>query len=136
MSSLKQAAENVPAAAVMSLRRPLIISAIVGAVALIVSALLGHVVMGILGCIGLGLGLFNTRLLQRDVVKVIAEDNPSRKALGVDSARRLIMITLVAVALGVFIRPDGLGVFFGLAVYQFINIGHTALPVVKELRQR
>jgi hypothetical protein len=136
MSSLKEAAASVPAASVMSLRRPLVYSAVLGAVGLIVSALLGHFVMGLLGIVGLGLGLFNTRLLQRDVAKVIAEENPSRKALGVDSARRLIMITLVAVALGVFVRPDGLGVFFGLALYQFINIGHTALPVVKELRQR
>jgi len=136
MSSLKEAAANVPAAAVMSLRRPLLIAAVIGAAGLVVSGFMGHIVMGILGCIGLGLGLFNTRLMQRDVAKVIAEDNPSRKALGIDSARRLMMITLVAVALGIFVRPDGLGVFFGLAIYQFINIANTTLPVMKELRQR
>jgi hypothetical protein len=136
MSSLKEAAANVPASAVMSLRRPLLISVVVGAAALVVSALLGHVQMGILGCIGLGLGLFNSRLLQRDVLNVISRENPTRKAVGVLSARRLLMITAIAVALGIFVRPDGLGVFFGLAVYQFINIVHTALPVLKERRQQ
>jgi ATP synthase I chain len=136
MSSLKEAAANVPASAVMSLRRPLLISVVVGAAALVVSALFGHVQMGILGCIGLGLGLFNSRLLQRDVLNVISRENPTRKAVGVLSARRLLMITAIAVALGIFVRPDGLGVFFGLAVYQFINIVHTALPVLKERRQQ
>jgi ATP synthase I subunit len=136
MTSLKNAAANVPASAVISMRRPLLVSAAVGAVALIVCAVLGHVVMGILGCVGLGLGLYNTRMLQRDVLKVISQENPSMKALGVLSARRLLILTAVAVALGVFVRPDGLGVFFGLAVYQVINVGHTALPVLKERRQQ
>ncbi|HEY3752818.1 MAG TPA: hypothetical protein VGL80_26835 [Pseudonocardiaceae bacterium] len=136
MTSLNEAAANSPASAVMSLRRPLIASAIIGAAGLVAGALFGHIVMGILGCIGLGLGLFNTRLLQRDVVNVISTANPSKKAVGVLSARRLLMITAIAVALGIFVRPDGLGVFFGLAVYQFINIAHTAMPVLKERRQQ
>lgn len=136
MSSFKEAAANVSAARIINLRRPLLISAGVGAAGLVISALFGHVVMGILGCVGLGLGLMNTRMLQRDVVKVISSDNPAKKAVGMLSARRLVVITLIAVALGIFVRPDGLGVFFGLAVYQFINIGHTVMPAVKEMRQR
>ncbi|HKO00029.1 MAG TPA: hypothetical protein VJX10_23120 [Pseudonocardiaceae bacterium] len=136
MTSLKDAAANVPASAVMSLRRPLLVSVLIGAAGLVVSALLGHVAMGLLGCVGLGLGLVNTRLLQRDVLNVISRDSPSKKAVGVLSARRLLVITAIAVALGIFVRPDGLGVFFGLAVYQFINIAHTAMPVLKERRQQ
>jgi hypothetical protein len=136
MTSLRDAAANVPASAVLSLRRPLLIAACIGAAGVIVSALFGHVVMGVLGCIGLGLGLFNSRMLQRDVVNVIAKDNPNKMAVGMLSARRLVIVTGIAVALGIFVRPDGLGVFFGLAVYQFINIGHTAMPVLKERRQQ
>lgn len=136
MTSLRDAAANVPASAVLSLRRPLLISASVGAVAVVVSALFGHVMMGVFGCVGLGLGLFNSRMLQRDVVNVIAKDNPNKRAVGILSARRLLIITAIAVALGIFDRPDGLGVFLGLAVYQFINIGHTAMPVLKERRQQ
>jgi hypothetical protein len=136
MSSLREAAANVPASAVISLRRPLLISAGLGAVALVVSALLHHFPMGILGCVGLGLGLVNARMLQRDVLTVISKENPTKKAVGILSARRLLIITAIAVALGIFIRPDGLGVFLGLAAYQFINIAHTALPVMKERRQQ
>jgi hypothetical protein len=133
---LKEAAANVPAATVMSLRKPLLMCVGVGAVALLVASLFGHPAMGILGCIGLGLGLFNTRLLQRDIVKVIARENPSKKAVGVLSARRLLVITAIAVALGIFVRPDGLGVFLGLAAYQFINMAHTVGPVMKERRRQ
>ncbi len=134
MTSLKEAAENVPASAVMSLRRPMIVCAIIGAAGLVLGAVLGHWEMGILGCVGLGLGLLNSRLLQRDVLNVISRENPTKKAVGVLSARRLLMITALAVLLGIFIRPDGLGVFFGLALYQFVNIAHTVLPVLKERR--
>jgi hypothetical protein len=136
MPSLSEAAANVPASAVLSLRLPLIVSAVLGAAGLVVSALFGHVVMGILGCIGLGLGLFNTRMLQRDVANVIARDNPNKKAVGLLSARRLAVITGIAVLLGIFVRPDGLGVFLGLAAYQLINVTNTAMPVLKERRQQ
>lgn len=136
MPSLKEAAANVPASAVLSLRRPLLIAAFLGAAGVVVSALFGHLPMGLLGCIGLGLGLFNSRMLQRDVLNVIAKNDPHKRAVGLLSARRLLLITAIAVALGVFVRPDGLGVFFGLAAYQLINIGHTAMPVLKERRQQ
>jgi hypothetical protein len=92
--------------------------------------------MGFLGCVGLGLGLFNTRMLQRDVVTVIAKENPNKRAVGLLSARRLAVISGIAVLLGVFVRPDGLGVFLGLAVYQIINVANTAMPVLKERRQQ
>jgi hypothetical protein len=119
----------------MSLRRPVAIAAAVGAVGLLVCGLFGHIVMGILLVVGLGLGLFNTRLLQRSVVKVISSENPSRTAIGRSSLPRLLLITGLAVALGIFLKPDGFGVFLGLAVFQVIILGTTALPVMKERRQ-
>lgn len=129
------AALNVDAAKVMSLRRPLIISVVVGLVGFAVAASLGHPVMGILGCIGLGLGLFNHRMLQRSVVKAVSTENPTRKALTLSSAQRLLLITLLAVALGIFLRPDGLGVFLGLAVFQVITVTNTLVPVLKGRHQ-
>lgn len=136
MSGLQAAASKVDPSTVMSLRRPLIISVIVGVAGLVGCIVAGHPVMGVLGVIGLGLGLFNARLLQRATVKAISGDHPTKRAMIGSSAQRLLMITLIAVALGVFLRPDGLGVFIGLAVYQLINIANTGIPVVKELRTR
>jgi len=135
VSAFQAAAAKVPAEAVISLRRPVAIAAAVGAVGLLVCGLFGHIVMGILLIVGLGLGLFNTRLLQRSVVKVISSENPSRTAIGRSSLPRLLLITALAVALGIFLKPDGFGVFLGLAVFQVIILGTTALPVMKERRQ-
>lgn len=135
MSAIQAAAANVPAATVLNLRRPVLIAAAVGVVGLVVCGLLGHIVMGILGVVGMGLGLLNTRLLQRSVVKVISSENPSKKAIGASSIPRLLLITALAFALGVFLRPDGLGVFFGLAIFQVIIMGTTAVPVMKERRK-
>jgi hypothetical protein len=113
----------------------MLIAAIVGVVGLVVAGVFGHIVMGILGIIGLGLGLFNTRLLQRSVVKVISSEKPSKTAIGREAVPRLMLITALAVAMGIFLRPDGLGVFLGLAVFQVIIIGTTAAPVMKERRK-
>jgi len=135
VSAFQAAAANVPAGAVLNLRRPMLIAAVVGAVGLVVAGLFGHIVMGILGIIGLGLGLFNTRLLQRSVVKVISSESPSKTAIGRSAIPRLMLITVLAVAFGIFLRPDGLGVFLGLAVFQVIIIGTTAAPVMKERRK-
>lgn len=125
------AALNVDAAKVMSLRRPLVLSVVIGLVGFVVSVVFGHPVMGILGCVGLGLGLFNHRLLQRSVVRAISTESPTRKALTISSAQRLLLITLLAVAMGIFLRPDGLGVFIGLAVFQVITVTNTLVPVMK-----
>jgi hypothetical protein len=135
LSAFQAAAANVPASATLNLRRPLLVAVLVGAAGLLVCGLFGHIVMGILLVVGLGLGLFNTRLLQRSVVKVISSENPSRTAIGRSSLPRLLLITALAVALGIFLKPDGFGVFLGLAVFQVIILGTTALPVMKERRQ-
>jgi hypothetical protein len=136
VSTIREAAAEVPAAAVMSLRRPVLVAALIGAIAIAVTAPLGHPMMGVLGCVGMLLGVLNTRMLQQSVVKVTSSEKPSKKALYFSSAKRLVLITVLAVALGVFVRPDGLGVFFGLAIFQLIMIVNTALPVLKGLRQQ
>lgn len=135
MSAFQAAAANVPAQAVLNLRRPLVIASVVGAAGLVVCGVFGHIVMGILGVIGLGLGVFNTRLLQRTVLKVISSENPSKTAIGRSAVPRLLMITAIAVALGVFLRPDGVGVFLGLAAYQVITLATAMPPVMKERRK-
>jgi hypothetical protein len=132
---MQAAAANVPASAIVNLRKPALIAAGVGVVALVVCGLLGHIVMGILGVVGLALGAVNTRMLQKSVAKVISSPNPSRTAIGRTSVPRLLLITAIAFALGIFLRPDGLGVFFGLAAFQVIILATTVQPVLKERRK-
>jgi hypothetical protein len=133
---MRAAAANVPAAIVLNLRRPVLVSAGFGVIALVLGGLLGHIVMGILFCIGLILGVANARMLQRSVVRVISSGNPTKRAMTGASIQRLLVIAAIALALGFFIRPDGLGVFFGLVVFQMIFVAHTLLPVMKERRKQ
>jgi hypothetical protein len=135
VSAMKAAAAKVPAAVVVNLRKPVLVAAGVGAVGLLVTGLLGHIMMGAFGIVGMGLGLLNTRLLQKSVAKVIASDNPSKMAVGRTSVPRLLMITALAFGIAYFERPDGLGVFVGLAIFQVIIVGTTVAPVVKERRK-
>jgi hypothetical protein len=47
---------------------------------------------------------------------------------------RLALITAVALAVGMLLRPDGLGVFVGLAVFQLLMLIGAAVPVFRSLR--
>ena len=136
VSSLRDAAANVPPPVLINLRRPLIVAAGLAVVAIVVAVVLGHPVMGILFAIGLGMGLYNARLLQKQVVKVISGENPTKRQITGSSVQRLGVLTLLALAMGYFLRPDGLGVFFGLAVFQLIFMAHTVVPVLKERRNQ
>jgi ATP synthase I subunit len=132
---MQAAAANVPAAVVVNLRKPVLIAAGVGALGLLVTGLFGHIMMGAFGIVGIGLGVLNTRLLQKSVAKVIASENPSKMAVGRTSVPRLMLITALAFGIAIFVRPDGLGVFFGLAIFQVIIIATTAAPIMKERRK-
>jgi hypothetical protein len=127
---------SVPGGKMLNLRRPLIMSGAMGALGLLATGLLGHILMGVFGCVGLALGLLNTRLVQRSVSRATITENPSKRALAFNAVGRLAIITVLAVGVALLVRPDGLGVFVGLAVFQFIITASTAGTVVKELRQQ
>jgi hypothetical protein len=129
------AAANVPASTVLDLRKPVFVAIFVGCVGLVVCGVLGHIVMGAFLIVGMGLGLLNTRMLQKSVAKVIASENPNKKAIGKSSVPRLALITALAFGIGVFVQPDGLGVFFGLVIFQLIIVGTTTMSVMKERRK-
>lgn len=133
---MREAAANVPPAALINLRRPLLAATAFAVIGIVLGAVFGHPVMGILFAIGLGMGLYNARMLQRQVVKVISAENPTKRAITGSSLQRLGVLTIIALALGYFLRPDGLGVFFGLAAFQLIFMANTMLPVLKERRQQ
>ena len=120
----------------LNLRRPLLMAGALGAIGLLATGLLGHIWMGVFGIAGLALGLLNTRLVQRSVSRATITENPSKRALAFSALGRLAIITILAVGLALIFRPDGLGVFAGLAIFQFIITASTAGTVVKELRQQ
>jgi len=52
------------------------------------------------------------------------------------SASRLLIITAIALVIGFLLKPDGIGVFVGLAISQVVIVLNTTLPVLKGLRQQ
>ncbi len=89
---------------------------------------------GVFFGVGLGLGLINALLVQRSVASITAGDHPLKKKMALNSATRLLIITAVGLTIAFVFRPLGLGVVFGLALFQVVLVLATALPVWKKIR--
>ena len=114
--------------------RLFVISVGVTAVAMLAAGLYGHLMVGVFFGIGLLLGLLNALLVRRSVEAITARDHPLKRSMALNSASRLAIITIVGLIIAYVFRPAGLGVVFGLALFQVLLIGSTALPVWKKLR--
>jgi hypothetical protein len=114
--------------------RLFVISVGVTAVAMLVAGLFGHLMVGVFFGIGLLLGLLNALLVRRSVEAITARDHPLKRSMALNSASRLAIITIVGLIIAYVFRPAGLGVVFGLALFQVLLVAATALPVWKKLR--
>ncbi len=123
-----------PVSAVANLRRSAMLSAVLGAVSIIVLALAGHPLMGVFGTIGLALGAANNWLLQRSVLQAAADFAQGKARLRRGVMVRLGAVTLLAIGIAMLVRPDGIGVFVGLAVFHVMMLVGAALPVFRSLR--
>jgi hypothetical protein len=123
-----------PVSAAANLRRSAVLAAGIGAVAIVVCSLEGHPLMGVFGFLGLGLGAYNNKLLQKSVIRYASTPEMGKKQFRRGVMARLSLITLIAIAVGFFVRPDGLGVFVGLAVFQILMLIGAAVPVFRSLR--
>jgi uncharacterized protein (DUF58 family) len=115
--------------------RLLVICLALTAVAIAAAASLGHVWFGAFFGIGLGLGLLNAVLVQRSVESITAEAHPLKRKMALNSATRLLVITVIGLTIAFVFRPTGLGVVFGLALFQVLLVLSTAVPVMKALRK-
>ncbi len=104
----------------------------IGVLGLLGCLLLSAVLTGLGLCIGLALGIFNFRLIQRSVVKVgEREEANRRRPLAINTMGRLGVITVIALGL-LFASFDlGLGVMGGLAVFQAILLVNVARSMFK-----
>jgi hypothetical protein len=114
--------------------RLLATSLVLTVVAVVIAGLLGHPMVGVFFGVGLLLGLLNALGVQRSVAAITAEEHPLKKKMAVNSATRLLFITAIGLAVAFVFRPAGLGVVFGLALFQVLLVLSTALPVWKKLR--
>lgn len=123
-----------PVSAAANLRRAVLISSALGLAAIVVLSLSGHPWMAVFGCIGLALGAVNNRLLQRSVLRYGMDESITQKKFRHGVMGRLGAITLIAVACAILVRPDGLALFVGLAVFQLIMLVGASVPVFRSLR--
>jgi hypothetical protein len=114
--------------------RLLLISVGITALALLAAGLSGHLMVGVFFGIGLLLGLLNALLVRRSVESITAREHPLKRSMAVNTASRLAIITILALLIAYEFRPTGLGVLFGLALFQVLLVATTALPVWKKLR--
>jgi ATP synthase I chain len=114
--------------------RLFVISVAITAVAILVAGLSGHLMIGVFFGIGLLLGLLNAILVRRSVEAITAREHPLKRSMALNSASRLAIITILGLVIAYVFRPAGLGVVFGLALFQVLLVASTALPVWKKLR--
>jgi hypothetical protein len=113
----------------------LIIAAVGGLVSLIVLAFLGLADAGLLLCVGLGLGVFNSYLVQRSLATSVASGEPDRKALTFSMLRRLVLMSAAAFAIALIYQPHGWVVFVGLATFQMLIMSTVFSGLIREVRR-
>jgi hypothetical protein len=123
-----------PVSAAANLRRSVILGAVLGGVGTVVLSVEGHPLMGLFGLLGIFLGAVNNRMLQKSVLRYAASETMGKKQFRHGVMGRLALVTVLALAVGMLLRPDGLGVFAGLAVFQILMLIGAALPVFRSLR--
>jgi ATP synthase I subunit len=107
---------------------------VLAGLATLAAGLLGHVMVGVFFGIGLGLGLLNALLVQRSVEAITADAHPLKRKMALNSATRLLVMTVIGLTIAFIFRPQGLGVVFGMALFQVVLVISTALPVMKKIR--
>jgi hypothetical protein len=114
--------------------RLLVISLALTAVAVLAAGSVHHLKLGVFFGIGLLIGLLNALGVRRSVAVITADAHPLKSKMALNSAGRLLVISVIGLIIAFAFRPDGLGVVFGLALFQVLLVLSTALPVWKKLR--
>ena len=132
--SIAQPVEAPLVDAAANLRRSALVAAALGAASIVVLSLIGHPLMGVFASLGLALGAFNNRLLQQSVINYATSGTSRKLPFTRKVFARLAFITAISLGIALLVRPDGLGVFAGLAVFQILMLVGAAVPVFRSLR--
>jgi hypothetical protein len=103
-----------------------------GFVGLVVCLLLNQPWVAVGLCIGLAFGMGNFRLIVRAVVKVGRRmEGNKRRPLAMNTLSRLMLMTVVALAILWFVPPLGFGLIAGMALFQFILLANVTRSMLK-----
>jgi hypothetical protein len=115
--------------------KSLVLSAAIAAVGLVGLWITVSLDAGILFCVGIGLGVLNSQLVQRSLVRAVTDGRTDRKAISFGVLKRLSLITLLAVGIAVLYRPIGLLVFIGLMVFQMLSLATVLGGLARQVRR-
>lgn len=115
--------------------KSLVLSAVAGVVGLVALSLTVSLDAGILFCVGIGLGVLNSQLVQRSLVRAVTEGRADRKAISFGVLRRLSLITVLAVGIAVLYQPTGLLVFIGLMIFQMLSLATVLGGLARQVRR-
>lgn len=132
---LTAAGTVVPRVNQRTFRRTLLWSAGAAVIAVAVLIPLHMPLVAALGVLGLALGAVNSRMAQVSVARYSDKGSFGRAQFAVAVLGRLGVITVIALGCAIVLRPEGLAVFAGLAVFQLLTVVSAMLPLVKEIRQ-
>ncbi len=124
-----------PPVTLATFRRAVIMAGVVTAVAVVVLVLVGYPLFGLFLVVGVALGTLNMWLAVRSVAR-FATSRPSKARFSGSVLGRLAVITVVALVMAWLVRPAGMAVFAGLALFQVLAIVSSMLPLIKEIRQK
>ena len=124
-----------PPVTLATFRRATTMAGIATAVAVVVLVLVGYPLFALFLVVGVALGTLNMWMAVRSVAR-FATSRPSKVRFSGSVLGRLAVITVVALVLAWLVRPAGIAVFGGLALFQFLAIASSMLPLIKEIRQK
>jgi hypothetical protein len=114
-------------------RRTALAAAALGALALVVSVVLGYALFGVGAGLGLVLALGNFRLIVRSTAKAASSGQEhTRRPLVTSTLGRLGALSAVALLLAWLVRPLGFGVIVGLALFQFVLLGNVVTGLLRD----
>ena len=112
------------------LRRTVLMTLVVGGIAIIVSLAFAPPLSAVGILLGLGLAILNLRFLDAGVAKVDSTGEGSgkvvRRMLRTKTAWRLALITVMVVVLLVVYAPLGVGMVVGLVIFQALFVANAA----------
>src|SRR5690348_1590721 len=91
------------------------------------------------GCIagGVGLALLNHLATEWWLLRIITSgEQPTRNKLAMSTLLRLVVLSVVAIGIAAKFWPEGIGLFFGLAIFRLIALVMTTVPLLKELKNQ
>ena len=88
-------------------------------------------------CIGVALGLLNHLATEFWLLRIIVSGaQPTRGQMTRSTIVRLVLLSVLAVGLTIFLWPDGVGVLMGLAIFRLIALAMTSITLLKELKEQ